>query len=84
MRLGRTEVPAHQYPIFFHQGQNRVWRAASCVFPTTSVMLADFYTKPLLQQGILFKRFRAVILGYEHISSLEGEYITLPDKMNHQ
>ena len=46
------------------------------------MMLADFYTKPLLQQGILFKRFRAVgvILGYEHISSLEGEYITLPDK----
>ena len=44
----------------------------------TSVMLADFYTKPL--QGVLFQRFRAVILGYDHISSLEAEYITSLDE----
>jgi Reverse transcriptase (RNA-dependent DNA polymerase)/Zinc knuckle len=44
----------------------------------TSVMLADFYTKPL--QGALFKRFRAVILGYDHISSLEEDYITSLDE----
>jgi Reverse transcriptase (RNA-dependent DNA polymerase) len=44
----------------------------------TSVMLADFYTKPL--QGALFNRFRRVILGYDHISSLEKEYITSPDE----
>ena len=31
-------------------------------------MLADFFTKPL--QGILFKRFRDVILGYKHVNSL--------------
>jgi hypothetical protein len=44
----------------------------------TSVMLANFYAKPL--QGALFKRFRAVILGYDHISSLEQDYMTSPDK----
>ena len=31
-------------------------------------MLADFLTKPL--QGALFKKFRAVILGTAHISTL--------------
>jgi hypothetical protein len=44
----------------------------------TNHMLADFYTKPL--QGALFKRFRSVILGYDHISSLEDEYMTSPDE----
>ena len=31
-------------------------------------MLADFFTKPL--QGALFRKFRDVILGYNHIDSL--------------
>ena len=31
-------------------------------------MLADFFTKPL--QGAQFKKFRDVILGYEHVDSL--------------
>ena len=31
-------------------------------------MLADFFTKPL--QGSQFKKFRDVILGYEHVDSL--------------
>ena len=35
--------------------------------PTLS-MLADFFTKPL--NGSLFQKFRAVILGYKHVSSL--------------
>lgn len=34
----------------------------------TEQMLADFFTKPL--QGNLFRKFRDVILGYKHISSL--------------
>jgi hypothetical protein len=34
----------------------------------TLEMLADFFTKPL--QGALFRKFRDVILGYEHISTL--------------
>jgi hypothetical protein len=34
----------------------------------TLQMLADFFTKPL--QGSLFRRFRAVLLGYEHVDSL--------------
>lgn len=34
----------------------------------TEVMLADFFTKPL--QGSLFRKFRDVILGHKHISSL--------------
>jgi hypothetical protein len=31
-------------------------------------MLADFFTKPL--QGSLFKKFRDVLMGYKHISTL--------------
>jgi hypothetical protein len=31
-------------------------------------MLADFFTKPL--QGTLFRKFRNVILGYEHVDTL--------------
>lgn len=34
----------------------------------TEKMIADFFTKPL--QGSLFRKFRDVILGYEHISVL--------------
>ena len=34
----------------------------------SSIMLADFFTKPL--QGHLFKKFRDVIMGYVPISSL--------------
>ena len=35
----------------------------------SSIMLADFFTKPL--QGQLFKKFRDVIVGYAPISSLK-------------
>ena len=35
----------------------------------TERMVADFFTKPL--QGTLFRRFRDIILGYEHISVLD-------------
>jgi hypothetical protein len=34
----------------------------------THQMLADFFTKPL--QGSLFRKFRAVLLGHEHIDTL--------------
>ena len=34
----------------------------------TSIMLADFFTKPL--QGRLFQKFRNVIMGYEPITIL--------------
>mmetsp|Transcript_19868 Transcript_19868/g.22531 ORF Transcript_19868/g.22531 Transcript_19868/m.22531 type:complete len:213 (-) Transcript_19868:60-698(-) len=36
----------------------------------TEEMLADFFTKPL--QGALFRKFRAVIMGWEHIDSLKS------------
>ena len=39
------------------------------VYCPTSEMLADFYTKPL--QGALFRRFRDVIMGLQHISILK-------------
>ena len=35
----------------------------------TAKMLADFFTKQL--QGNLFRKFRSVVMGYEHISSLD-------------
>jgi len=34
----------------------------------TEIMLADFFTKPL--QGSLFRKFRDVLMGYKHISTL--------------
>ena len=34
----------------------------------TTLMLADYFTKPL--QGQLFRRFRDVIMGYTHINDL--------------
>jgi hypothetical protein len=36
----------------------------------TADMLADFFTKPL--QGSLFRKFRSILLGETHISSLYG------------
>ena len=38
------------------------------VYCPTEKMVADFFTKPL--QGSLFRKFRDIILGYEHISTL--------------
>ena len=35
-------------------------------------MIADFFTKPL--QGYLFKKFREIVLGYKHISTLHENY----------
>ena len=43
----------------------------------TLEMLGDFFTKPL--QGSLFRKFRDVILGYEHISTLAA-YLPTPDE----
>ena len=34
----------------------------------TSIMIADFFTKPL--QGSLFKKMRDVVLGYKHVDTL--------------
>ncbi len=44
----------------------------------TGVMLADFFTKPL--QGNLFRKFRAVVLGYKHIDSLVIEAEETPQQ----
>jgi hypothetical protein len=40
------------------------------VYCPTEDMLADFFTKPL--QGSLFEKFRSVIMGEAHISTLRG------------
>jgi hypothetical protein len=40
------------------------------VYCPTEDMLADFFTKPL--QGSLFEKFRQVIMGYTHISTLRS------------
>jgi len=39
------------------------------VYCPTEVMLADFFTKPL--QGALFRKFRDVVMGKEHVSTLK-------------
>ena len=43
----------------------------------TLEMVGDFFTKPL--QGNLFRKFRDVILGYKHVSSL-ATYLPTPDE----
>jgi hypothetical protein len=48
------------------------------VYCPTELMLADFYTKPL--QGSLFKKFRSVILGYEHVNILERDTSTMVEE----
>jgi len=40
----------------------------SVVYCPTDEMLADFFTKPL--QGSLFRKLRAVLLGYCHVNTL--------------
>ena len=44
----------------------------------TTVMLADFFTKPL--QGNLFRKFRDVILGYKHVDSLSATKPSGPEE----
>jgi hypothetical protein len=44
----------------------------------TKHMLADFFTKPL--QGALFRKFRAVVMGHEHIDSLKETTPTPPQE----
>ena len=40
----------------------------SIVHCPTEIMLVDFFTKPL--QGSLFRKFRDVLVGYKHTSTL--------------
>ena len=50
------------------------------VYCPTGEMLADFYTKPL--QGNLFRKFRDVIMGLKHISTLkEAETLTNQERV---
>ena len=51
---------------YFFIGDRIKTNGISIVYCPTEEMLADFFTKPL--QGALFRKFRAVLLGYEHIS----------------
>jgi hypothetical protein len=44
----------------------------------TEQMLADFFTKPL--QGSLFRKFRDVIMGHKHISTLKETKPTPPQE----
>ena len=44
----------------------------------TSEMLADYFTKPL--QGTLFRKMRAVIMGWEDAEILRADYETHMDK----
>ena len=44
----------------------------------TLEMLADFFTKPL--QGGLFRKFRDVILGYQHIDTLATVSLAGPEE----
>ena len=48
------------------------------VYCPTKEMLADYFTKAL--QGKLFHRFRAVIMGWVHISTLKGDPVPSPPK----
>ena len=41
-------------------------------------MLADFFTKPL--QGGLFRKFRDVLLGHKHFSTLRSQPPAVPEE----
>ena len=43
------------------------------------IMLADFFTKPL--QGLLFQKFRDVIMGYKLISSLKWTSFEIKERV---
>ena len=42
-------------------------------------MLADYFSKPL--QGYLFKKFRGVIMGYKHISTLKWTSFEIKERV---
>ena len=48
------------------------------VYCPTEQMLADFFTKPL--QGNLFRKFRAVLLGHEHVDTLTKPPLPSPEE----
>ena len=48
------------------------------VYCPTEEMLADYFTKAL--QGKPFHRFRAVIMGWAHISTLQSDPVPSPPK----
>ena len=45
----------------------------------TSIMLADFFTKPL--QGALFQKFRDVLMGYRPITILEQKSLEIKERV---
>ena len=58
---------SHRYKIFFVKDRVDKGELTMEYCPTYQ-MLGDYFTKPL--QGSLFNKFRRVIMGYEHISTL--------------
>jgi hypothetical protein len=64
-----TEFKAHRHKVLLHKRPTRSGKHRGTVYCPTEQMLAEFFTKPL--QGSIFKKFRAVIMGHEHIDSLK-------------
>ena len=71
-RNGRNSCTGNSRPVniryFFVKDRIDKGEMSVSYCPTNN-MLADFFTKPL--QGSLFNRFRDVIMGFKHISTLE-------------
>ena len=53
---------------YFFMQDRMISEMLSVEYCPTECMLADFFTKPL--QGSLFRKFRDVLLGYQHINTL--------------
>ena len=53
---------------YFFLQDRMISELLSVEYCPTECMLADFFTKPL--QGSLFRKFRDVLLGYQHINTL--------------
>ena len=45
----------------------------------TSIMLADFFTKPL--QGALYQKFRDVLMGYKPTTTLEQKSFEIKERV---
>jgi hypothetical protein len=66
---------------FLQDNKSAILLERNIVYCPTSKMLADLFTKPL--QGALFRKFRNVILGYNHISFLHHPPCTNPCSFPH-
>jgi hypothetical protein len=69
-RFSRTTIPAHKYQGYFFIADRISHGEVNLVHCPMGIMIAEFFTKPL--QGALFAKFRDIIMGITHFSTLDA------------